>query len=105
MPLAGGPADKLGNRYELWWTVLQLVEMVQGGSDAIRIEDPQADKVEFVVHRGSQCEMHQAKTGEKWTLVWHPPRRGMCACLVEEGLSHLGMARHSDMLPVPELLA
>jgi hypothetical protein len=69
MPLPGGAADKLGNRYELWWTVSQLVEMIQGGSDAIRIEDPRADKVEFVVHRGSQREMHQAKTGEKWTLA------------------------------------
>src|SRR5208282_5166635 len=69
MPLPGGPADKLGNRYELWWTVLQLVEMIQGVSDAIRIEDPQADKAEFVVQRGSEREMHQAKTGDKWTLA------------------------------------
>lgn len=69
MPLPGGPADKLGNRYELWWTVSQLVEMIQGVSDAIRIEDPRADKAEFVVHRGSEREMHQAKTGDKWTLA------------------------------------
>jgi hypothetical protein len=69
MPLPGEPADKLGNRYELWWTVSQLVGMIQGGADAIRIEDPRADKVEFVVHRGSRREMHQAKTGEKWTLA------------------------------------
>jgi hypothetical protein len=69
MPIPGGAADKLGNRYELWWTVSQLVEMIQGRSDAIRIEDPGADKSEFVVQRGSQREMHQTKTGEKWTIA------------------------------------
>jgi hypothetical protein len=69
MPLPGGPADKLGNRYEQWWTVSQLVEMIQGGADAIRIEDPRADNVEFVIYRASQSEMHQAKTGENWTLA------------------------------------
>ena len=68
MPIPGGAADKLGNRYELWWTVSQFVEMIQGRSDAIRIEDPGADKAEFVVQRGSLREMHQTKTGEKWTI-------------------------------------
>src|ERR1700687_3934694 len=28
MPLPGGPADKLGNRYELWWTISQLQRML-----------------------------------------------------------------------------
>ena len=40
MPLPAGRADKLGNRYELWWTVLQLVRMLDGRADSIRIEDP-----------------------------------------------------------------
>ena len=30
MPLPGGPADKFGNRYEHWWTVLQLVRVIDG---------------------------------------------------------------------------
>ena len=30
MPLTGGAADKLGNRYELWWTVAQLERMLHG---------------------------------------------------------------------------
>jgi hypothetical protein len=40
MPLPGGPTDKLGNRYELWWTVQQLIRMLQGKAESIRIEDP-----------------------------------------------------------------
>jgi hypothetical protein len=40
MPLFGGAAGKLGNRYELWWTVWQLVRMLDRKADSIRIEDP-----------------------------------------------------------------
>ena len=40
MTLPGGPADKLGNRYETWWTVSECVRLLRGGTDTIRIEDP-----------------------------------------------------------------
>lgn len=40
MTLPGGPADKLGNRYEKWWTLSEFVRMLRGCTDAIRIEDP-----------------------------------------------------------------
>lgn len=72
MPLPGGPADKFGNRYENWWTVLQLVNMLGGRSNAIRIEDPGVDKAEFVVTVGSRREWHQAKRSHpngKWSLA------------------------------------
>ena len=39
MTLPGGPADKLGNRYEKWWTLSELVRMLGGETEAIRIED------------------------------------------------------------------
>ena len=39
MPLPGGPADKIGNRYELWWTVSQFVRIINGEVESIRIED------------------------------------------------------------------
>src|ERR1700754_597390 len=72
MPLPGGPADKLGNRYENWWTVWQLVRMLQGACESIRIEDPGVDKAEFVLGVGGGREWHQAKrshpTGQ-WTLA------------------------------------
>ena len=71
MPLPGGPADKLGNRYELWWTVSQLVRIMDGQSESIRIEDPTVDKAEFVVTARGHQELHQAKRSHptgKWSL-------------------------------------
>ena len=48
MTLPGGPADKLGNRYEKWWTVSEGVRMLHGDAEAIRIEAPGVEKAEFV---------------------------------------------------------
>ena len=71
MPLPGGPADKFGNRYEHWWTVLQLVRVIDGQATSIRIEDPTVDKAEFVLTAGDHQELHQAKRSHwdgKWSL-------------------------------------
>ena len=71
MTLPGGPADKLGNRYERWWTVAELLRMIDDGTDALRIEDPGVEKAEFVVETGSHREFHQAKRSHpsgKWTV-------------------------------------
>lgn len=71
MPLPGGPADKLGNRYENWWTVWHLVRMLQGACESIRIEDPGVDKAEFVLAVGGIREWHQAKRSHpagRWSL-------------------------------------
>ena len=72
MTLPGGPADKLGNRYEKWWTVAECVRLLEGRTDAIRIEDPGVEKAEFVVTAGSRRELHQAKRSHrngKWSLT------------------------------------
>ncbi len=71
MPLPGGPADKFGNRYEHWWTVLQFVRVIDGQATSIRIEDPAVDKAEFVLTAGDHQELHQAKRSHrdgKWSL-------------------------------------
>ena len=71
MPLSGGPADKIGNRYEKWWTVSQLIRIIQGEAESIRIEDPSVDKAEFVVVSGGYRELHQVKLHHprgKWSL-------------------------------------
>ena len=71
MPLPGGPANKLGNRYESWWTIRQLVRIIDKEVDSIRIEDPNFDKAEFVVAVGDNRELHQAKRSRpegKWNL-------------------------------------
>ena len=71
MPLPGGPSDKIGNRYELWWTVSQLVRIINGQAENIRIEDLAVDKAEFVITAGGYREFHQAKRSHlrgKWSL-------------------------------------
>ena len=71
MPRPGGPANKLGNRYEHWWTVSQLVRIMDGQAESIRIEAPNVDKAEFVIIVGDHRELHQAKRSRidgKWSL-------------------------------------
>src|SRR4029077_9704072 len=72
MTLPGGPADKLGNRYEKLWTISEIVQMMMGFSDSIRIEDPAVQKAEFVVTKGRRREFHQTKRANpsgKWSLA------------------------------------
>ena len=72
MMLPGGAANKLGNRYEKWWTVSEFVRMLHGATDAIRIEDPEVEKAEFVVTVGARQELHQVKRSHpsgKWSLA------------------------------------
>ncbi|MBE4733310.1 MULTISPECIES: hypothetical protein [Streptomyces] len=40
MGLAGGAADKAGNRYADWWTALRVVELLRGLASRIRLEPP-----------------------------------------------------------------
>ncbi len=71
MTLPGGPASKLGDRYEAWWTLWEVVRMLSGETETIRIEDPSTDKAEFVVTTGFGRELHQAKRSHpsgKWSL-------------------------------------
>jgi hypothetical protein len=72
MPLPGGPSDKFGNLYELWWTVLQFLRMLHGKAESIRIEAPGVEKAEFVMISGGRKELHQAKRSNpdgKWSLA------------------------------------
>jgi len=49
MPLAGGAADKFGNRYEGRWTVWCMLDVMAERADSIRLEPPgpEGDGVEF----------------------------------------------------------
>lgn len=69
--LPGGPAAKLGSRYETWWTVAELLRMLDGSTKTLRIEVPGIDKAEFVVTTESRRELHQAKRSNpkgRWSL-------------------------------------
>ena len=72
MTLPGGPADKLGNRYEKRCTVAECIRLLLGNTEAIRIEDPTVEKAEFVVTTGARREFHQVKRSHpngKWSLA------------------------------------
>jgi hypothetical protein len=55
MPRPGGESDKLGNRYESIWTVLQLLDLAAGKTEAIIVEpsSDEAQGIEFVVISGT----------------------------------------------------
>ena len=70
MTRSGGAAAKLGLRYEKCWTLSELVRMLRGETDSLRLEPPGADGVEFIVKAGRQQEFHQAKRSHRsgrWT--------------------------------------
>ena len=70
--LPGGPAAKLGNRYETWCAVAELMRLLHGEADSLRIEEPGNDKAEFIVGRGARCEAHQVKRSHpngKWSFA------------------------------------
>ena len=72
MMLPGGSANKLGNRYEKWWTVSEFIRMLHGSTRAVRIEAPGVEKAEFVVTVDSRREFHQVKRSHpsgKWSLA------------------------------------
>lgn len=63
MPLPGGAADKLGNRYELEWTLVCMVEVLAERATSIRLEPPgtEGEGAEFWLRRGATREYHQTK--------------------------------------------
>ncbi len=71
MTLPGGPANKIGNRYETLWTVSECLRMLDGTTESIRIEAPGIEKAEFVVTADPLWERHQVKRSHpsgKWSL-------------------------------------
>ena len=70
--LPGGSASKIGHRYETWWTVCELLRMLRGDTEEIRIEPPGNDKTEFVVTTVRHREYHQVKRSHpngKWSFA------------------------------------
>lgn len=61
MPLPGGEADKLGNRYEGRWTVNCMIDVMDEKADYIELEKPGEDAFEFFLKRNGQLECHQVK--------------------------------------------
>ncbi|MFJ2862591.1 hypothetical protein [Kitasatospora sp. NPDC087314] len=72
MAMAGGAADKLPNRYEHWWTALQIGQLLRGEASSMRLEPPgdAGEGIEFEIQfpDGPCCD--QVKdSGTRWTLL------------------------------------
>ncbi|MFE6766647.1 hypothetical protein [Streptomyces sp. NPDC057689] len=73
MGLAGGAADKAGNRYEDWWTALRVAELLRGRASRIRLEPPgpAGAGIEFELEAddGTWCEqVKDVPSKGPWTL-------------------------------------
>ncbi|PPK61884.1 ATP-binding protein [Actinokineospora auranticolor] len=74
MPLPGGAADKMGNRFERWWTVHQLIEVLTGRARSLQIEvpGPPGTGAEFCLTVDGVRVWHQVKrqrAGGPWTVA------------------------------------
>lgn len=73
MPLAGGAAEKFGNRYEGRWTVACMLDVMDEKADSIRLEPPgpEGQGFEFWIAKQGIREYHQVKrqhSNGHWTL-------------------------------------
>lgn len=69
--LPGGPADKVGNQYEHWWTARVVGELLRGAAVRLRLEPPGAggQGIEFEVNRGGVNFGEQVKLRSgNWTI-------------------------------------
>jgi SpoVK/Ycf46/Vps4 family AAA+-type ATPase len=70
--IPGGVADKLGNEYEAYWTLLQLLRVIQGLASAIRVEpfNDDANGFEFWLTENDIVQWHQCKhvSSGSWTV-------------------------------------
>lgn len=75
MPLRGGGADKVGNRYEGRWTVKCMAEVLAEHASTIRLEPigPEGEGVEFWIRYPERLEYHQVKRQHsgrgRWTIA------------------------------------
>ncbi|MFN8419488.1 MAG: HEAT repeat domain-containing protein [Anaerolineae bacterium] len=72
MSLPGGAADKIGNLYELYWTVNCFLDVLEGTYTSIRLEPPDENGVEFWLKNDERIEYHQAKrhnSSGKWSIA------------------------------------
>lgn len=97
MPFPGGSADKIGNRYELRWTVRQFIRLLTGEAGWIHLEPIGAEGkgIEFrLENRDGRIEAHQVKQQQAdkgdWTVA------ALARIGVLEGVRKHAMAGDAD---------
>jgi hypothetical protein len=72
--LPGDPTDKTGNRYEGWWTLGRVAEVMHGETASIRLEPPgpEGEGVEFWLRHAGTVRYEQVKIQHgaegRWSL-------------------------------------
>lgn len=70
--MPGGPADKAGNRYEHWWTVLRIADLLDGKGSRLRLEPLGATgtgiEFEFVDNEGVRWGEQVKRGSRTWTV-------------------------------------
>ena len=69
--LPGGAADKLGNRYESWWTLMRVAHVLEGRATCIRLEPPgdEGSGAEFWIDEPDGRWYEQVKNVQaSWTI-------------------------------------
>jgi hypothetical protein len=71
--LPGGSADKLGNEYESWWTLVRVADILTGKAARIRLEPPlpEGAGIEFWIdEQGTRWyeQVKDAPAGGSWTI-------------------------------------
>ena len=100
MPMSGGAADKLGNRYELLWAIDQLLRIVDGRASSLTLEPPDPDEskgVEFIVRSPLNTidywsVKRQTTRAAGWTLAVLATRDDRGRTILGDLLSHVERA-------------
>lgn len=69
MAFAGGAADKVGNEYEVWWTLRRVTQLLRGELDSMAVEPLGGDGAELWVERRGARTFDQVKfrSAGRWT--------------------------------------
>ena len=94
MTLPGGPAAKLGHRYEMWWTLSELVRMLRGETDSLRLEPPGEDDVELSQQFAARGRIQPRRRLVALQLPLMPQADALLAALLDARLPPLRHAIH-----------
>lgn len=61
MPMHGGAADKIGNRYEKQWGIWALLKLLEGEHETVTIEKPGETWAEFLTESSGSTTWYQVK--------------------------------------------
>jgi hypothetical protein len=108
MTLTGGASAKVGIRYEFYWTVLHLLDILKGNYDTIRLEPPgePGEGIEFYLRSGDKYFFHQVKRQNgirgKWSIS-DLERAGVISSFQKRLLDRKGRCVFVSMDPVGDL--